>query len=98
MTISRYRKATRINFGTQLGVSTAVMTLRTAIKNGTLPVINQLIITENTRLDTLAGDVYGEGRYWWVLAAASDIGWGMQIPPGTVINVIDLDKLTALLR
>ena len=74
------------------------MSIRKAIKVGTLRVKDNFIITENTRLDTMAGDVYGDGRYWWVLAAASDIGWGMQIPPGTVINIVDLNDLTALLR
>ena len=50
----------------------------------------QIVATGADRLDTLAGTIYGDARYWWVLAAASDIGWCLQIPPGTLINIIDL--------
>ena len=49
------------------------------------------------RLDTLAGMHYGDGRYWWVLAAASDIGWGLQLPPGTRIVIPNLGEVLELL-
>jgi nucleoid-associated protein YgaU len=48
------------------------------------------------RLDTIAGVAYGDGRYWWVLAAASNIGWGLQVPPGTIIRIPDLSQVAAL--
>lgn len=48
------------------------------------------------RLDTIAGDVYGDGRYWWVIAAASNIGWGLQVPAGTLLTVPDLAQVLAI--
>jgi hypothetical protein len=24
---------------------------------------------------------------WWVIAAASGIGWGMQVPPGVILKI-----------
>ena len=47
------------------------------------------ILTMNStqRLDTLAGKYYGDSQYWWVIAAASGIGWGLQVPPGTLIRI-----------
>jgi hypothetical protein len=40
---------------------------------------------------------YGDSRYWWVLAASSDIGWGLQIPPGTVIRIPDLTQVSNII-
>ena len=45
------------------------------------------ILEEGERLDYLAGVYYGDSSFWWVLAAASGIGYALQIPPGTVIRV-----------
>lgn len=90
MALNRYSNDPRINLGEQLGTHAALSLIRRAIKAGRFPIVNRLIATGDDRLDTLAGAIYGDARYWWVLAAASDIGWGLQIPPGTVINVVSL--------
>jgi hypothetical protein len=42
---------------------------------------------EGERLDSLAGTVYGDASLWWIIASASGIGWGMQVPPGTLIFI-----------
>tara|TARA_Y100001973_G_C5204994_1_gene340815 strand:+ start:4715 stop:5011 length:297 start_codon:yes stop_codon:yes gene_type:complete len=56
-------------------------------------------LKEGERLDTIAGQVYGSATLWWVIAAASGIGWGLQVPPGTLIRVpTDLSKVLALVR
>jgi hypothetical protein len=47
----------------------------------------KIILTTTQRLDTLAGKYYGDSQLWWVIAAASGIGWGLQVPAGTVIRV-----------
>jgi hypothetical protein len=65
------------------------------MKNGQLPV-KQMIVRGAERLDTIAGVVYGDARYWWILAAASNIGWGMQVPVGTIINIPALPAVAAL--
>lgn len=89
MTISRYVSAPRLSLGTQLGTSNAVKIIRAAISDGRLAVV-ETTLKGSERLDTLAGAYYGDGRLWWLLAAASNIGWGMQVPAGTVIRVPDV--------
>ena len=48
-------------------------------------------------MDIIAGEVYGDAALWWVIAAASGIGWGLQVPAGTVLNVpTRLEQVTRL--
>ena len=35
------------------------------------------------RFFKLAHKYYGDSSLWWIIAAASGIGWGLQCPPGT---------------
>ena len=49
--------------------------------------VRQHILKEGERLDVIAGRTYGNARLWWVIAAASGIGWGLQVPPGTQILI-----------
>ena len=86
MPVSRYVSAPLLNFGTYIGTSRAISVIRKAISNGTLGT-REITLRGAERLDTLAGSIYGDSRYWWVLAAASGIGWGLQVPAGTVILV-----------
>lgn len=95
MALSRYRRTDILDFGRQFGTGRAHEVIRTAIKNGTLA-FKAITLTEAQRLDHLAGIYYGNGRYAWVIAAASDIGWMLQVPPGTYIRIPDLDQVTRL--
>jgi len=45
------------------------------------------VFEQGERLDYLAGLSYGDSSLWWVIAAASGIGWGLQVPPGTMIRI-----------
>ena len=45
------------------------------------------ILEEGERLDYLAGIFFGDSSLWWILAAASGIGYALQVPPGTIIRV-----------
>jgi hypothetical protein len=45
------------------------------------------MLTETQRLDVLAGIEYGDSSLWWIIAAASNIGWGLQVPPGILIKI-----------
>jgi len=47
----------------------------------------KLELTSAQRLDTLAGQYYGDSQYWWIIAIASGIGWGLQVPSGTLIRI-----------
>ena len=48
---------------------------------------NVKTLEEGERLDTISGSVYNDSSLWWVIAAASGIGWGLQVPPGTIIKI-----------
>lgn len=98
MIYSRYLRDSRINLGRQLGTANSILLLKNAIRDGIIPIVNQIIATGDDRLDTLAGTYYGDSRYWWVLAAASGIGWGLQVPSGTVINIVNLENALDVIR
>lgn len=93
MAFSRYARDGLSASGEGLTLTRAVPFIRRAIKSGRITPQQTFTVTQADRLDTIAGEVYGDSRYWWVLAAASDIGWGLQVPPGTIINVIDLQTV-----
>jgi hypothetical protein len=96
MATSRYARSTVLDYGRQFGTSTAIVAIRSAIADGRLQT-KELLVRGAERLDTLAGTIYGDSRYWWVLAAASDIGWGLQVPPGTIIKIPELNSVIALI-
>ena len=50
---------------------------------------SKYILQEGERLDMIAGKIYGDSNYWWVIAAASGIGWPLQVPPGTLLRIPD---------
>lgn len=93
MSTNRYINDSQIKAGQQLGTAAAVVNVRAAIKAGLIPIVRTVIATGADRLDTLAGNIYGDAKYWWVLAAASGIGWGLQVPPDTVISVPSLSDV-----
>ena len=95
MAVSRYRRTDVLDFGRQYGTGRAHEVIRAAIKAGTLA-FEALTLHEAQRLDHLAGVKYQNSRYWWIIAAASDIGWGLQVPPGTFIRVPDLEQTLRL--
>lgn len=95
MAFSRYARTPILKLGEQYGTSVSQTTIRQAIANGSIKT-REIVLRGAERLDTLAGSVYGDGRYWWILAAASDIGWALQVPPGTIIRIPDLNDIASL--
>ena len=85
-TPSRYQNDDTLSANSRLGTAQAVKRIRDALQAGIISTFT-IELKEKERLDTLAHKYYGDGRLWWILAAASDIGWGLQCPPGTRINV-----------
>jgi len=77
-------------------MSSANVVIRRGIVNNNIP-FETVVLEESRRLDQLAGQVYGDASYWWVLAAASRIGWGLQVPAGTIIVIPDLGTVLGLL-
>jgi nucleoid-associated protein YgaU len=86
MSFSRYTRDDIIKAGTSFGTATAAEAIKDAVNDGTLEIETRLI-EEAERLDTIAGQVYNDGTLWWIIAAASEIGWGLQVPPGTVLRI-----------
>lgn len=95
MAFSRHSRTPVLNFGAQYGTGRAREAIQSAIANGQLTT-RTMVVRGVERLDTIAGSVYGDGRYWWILAAASNIGWGLQIPPGTIIRIPDLGAVASI--
>jgi hypothetical protein len=95
MAVSRYRRTDVLDLGRQYGTGRAHEAIRAAVKAGTLA-CEELTLKEAQRLDHLAGVKYQNTRYWWIIAAASDIGWGLQVPPGTHIRVPNLEQALRL--
>lgn len=96
-TFSRYSRDPKLQRNSFLGTSSAIYNIRRAARVGDLSIVRTIVISDLDRLDNLAAVFYGDARLWWVLAAASDIGWGMQVPPGTVIRVADLRQVEELI-
>ncbi len=94
MPASRYSNSSIIPGGR--GDARSVVQIRTLISSGELT-FKEYYLTGAQRLDTIAGREYGDGRYWWIIAAASDIGWGLQVPPGTRIRVPNFGSVLELI-
>jgi len=92
MALRRYNRTPIIKFGEKYGTSQVILFIRKNITNGTIRK-KVYICEEGVRLDILAGEEYGDGKLWWVIAAASGIGWGLQVPPGTLITIPKLEDV-----
>ena len=86
MTISRYNRDGTILAGGAFGTATAVNAIRQAVSRGEINLQTRLL-SEAQRLDTIAGEAFGDASLWWVIAAASNIGWALQVPAGTELSI-----------
>jgi len=94
--VNRYRSDRRIRGGQLLATNSSINKIKNGIRNGTIRT-KRYKTKESERLDIIAHKFLGDGRLWWVLAATSNIGWSLQIPPGTIIRVpYDLNRINAL--
>ncbi len=71
---------------TRYGSANAVTRIRFAVKSGSIA-LRTVTLKDGQRLDHLAAKHLGDGSLWWIIAAVSNIGWGMQVPPGTIIKI-----------
>lgn len=89
MSFSRYSFSERkidINGEEYIGVSKASHRVFKSVELGLLN-CDVKLLEEGERIDTIAGNYYGNSSYWWVIAAASGIGYALQVPPGTVLRI-----------
>ena len=97
MPINRYKRAPKLNNGKLYGTYDTCYIISVAVASGRIPWRGH-ITTEAQRLDILAGDEYGDGSLWWVIAGASGIGWGLQVPAGIYLKIpTDIGSIMALL-
>ena len=68
------------------GTSASIRIVRNLVRNKTVKV-RELALRDGERLDHVAARHYGDAKLWWIIAAASDIGWGLQCPPGTFLRI-----------
>lgn len=79
--------------GRYFGTSRANRIVRDMIKRNTIQ-YNVVALQESERLDIVAQRVYNDSSMWWIIAAASNIGWGLQVPAGTYLIIpTDIDKI-----
>lgn len=91
----RYSNSTVYSVGTARGASKSPVVIQEAVDSGRLkPEVR--VLQEGERLDTIAGEVYGDSTLWWIIAAASKIGWSLQVPPGTRILIPSLEQVSRL--
>ena len=69
-----------------LATPRAVRNLQAAASRGALALRTRVVKT-GERLDVIAGEELGDARMWWIIAACSNIGWGLQVPPGTQLSI-----------
>lgn len=92
MVFSRYARTRILGLSKRYATSFAIPAIRQNVENGNIRV-DEIVLAERERMDTLSGKVYGDGRYGWVIAAASNIGWMLQAPPGTRILIPNLEDV-----
>ena len=94
--ISRY-SYTSIVDGKALSNSDCVRVIQGGIKVGEIDV-DTFSLAGSQRLDVLSGQFYGTSEFWWIIAASSGIGWGLQVPAGTLLRVPkNINRVLALL-
>lgn len=67
-----------------------------AVESGRID--HDLIESESgKRLDHYSQEYYNDPNNWWIIAAASGIGWWLQVPEGVVLRIpVDLTQILKL--
>ena len=86
MGLSRYSFSQKIKDGQILATTDLASRINRAVNGGFIK-FSTYVISEGERLDHMATRAYNDPSYWWVIAAASGIGWGLQVPPGTILRI-----------
>ena len=75
-------------------VSDSLVFIRRGVASGAISV-TAVEVQDGERLDHIAHRFYGDGQLWWIIAAASGIGWWLQVPPGTRVFVPDQSVISS---
>ena len=82
----RYNVDRNIRGNQSKSTNQAATRLRKAAAEGRIAT-RVVVLGQNHRLDLLAFKYLGTPTLWWAIAALSNIGWGMQLPPNTRLVV-----------
>ena len=86
MAFTRYSFSIPIRNGEAISPGKTNTVIYNAVQSGVIQTTYR-ILEEGERLDQIAGVVYGDAKLWWMIAAASGIGWALQVPPGTRLRI-----------
>lgn len=88
----RYSRTSTLGLGFSYGTSYAIPIIRANLAAGRIR-FEETFLDEAERLDILAGKIYGDSSLFWLISAASDIGWALQAPPGTRLKIPNLEDV-----
>jgi|TARA_Y100000310_G_scaffold342317_1_gene445010 nucleoid-associated protein YgaU len=98
MAMSRYTYTPRVRGRSTIATVSISTKIYNAVNNGTLG-FSSHVLKGGERIEHIAGSAYGSSTYWWIIAAASGIGWSLQAPPGTLIRIPKrLGEVLAMIR
>ena len=86
MSVGRYTFGKRINRGQGFANPRTSSKIFRACEAGVIP-FSTIALRGGQRLDVLAHETYGDASFWWVIAAASGIGYAMQASHGSIIRI-----------
>ena len=96
MALSRYSYVDTLYGGKFLSNSDSIAKIQEGIRQGVIE-FETLTLAGKQRLDSIAGQYYGDSTFWWIIAAASGIGWWLQVPAGTYLVIpTDLSQIETL--
>ena len=95
MAMRRYARTPVLGFGTHFSTSRVIEVIRLGVADGSIGYTTSEL-REGDRLDIIAGREYGDAALWWIIAAASGIGWGLQVPPGTMLLIPRIIDVTPI--
>lgn len=93
----RYKNTPKIAVDFRYGTSDTVHKIRLAVSSNSIS-CREVVLTQSQRLDVLAGIEYNNASLWWIIAAASNIGWSLQVPEGTLIKIPQLKKVLEVIQ
>jgi len=88
MATGRYSGISTIDGGRGIATTQTSANIRNAVQTGKIKTTS-VLLKQSQRLDIIAGQRYGSPSLWWIIAAASGIGWGLQVPAGTILLIPD---------
>ena len=84
--MNRYSRSRVIQAGKGLSTNLTIPVIRRMKERGQIQTFEH-ILREGERMDHVAARFLGSSQLWWVIAVMSDIGWSLQVPPGTVLRI-----------